>query len=103
MTTVSVVFGNSNDERIMIQVEPYCVLYVLEKGEKIEFVVESSGNAPRIDIQEDGNLRIVYLNGDMDEYDVVLNGQRVNWKNSFDLIDNWCIGKRSSSGNLNET
>lgn len=77
MTTVSIVFSNSNDQPFYIQVDPWAGLYVLKQGEKIEIIAETENSSPSFSIDESGSMRILSLWSD--EYYVVLNGQRIHW------------------------
>jgi len=78
MTTVSIVFSNSNEQPIYVQVDPWAGLYLLKNGEEIEIIAESETTSPSFSIAESGTTRILSI-FDSSGYYVVLNGHRIHW------------------------
>ena len=79
MTTVSIDFRNSNEQPVYLQVDPWAGVYLLKMGEEIRIVAESQSASASFSIEECGSTRILLI-ADSTEYYVVVNGQRVHWK-----------------------
>ena len=79
MTTVSIGFRNSNEQPVYLQVDPWAGVYLLNQGDEIEIVAESETASPSFSIEESGSTRILLI-ANSSEYYVVLNGERIHWK-----------------------
>lgn len=78
MSTFFLRFSNSKDDPIFIQVDPWAGLYVLNKGDQIEFSADCSAETPSFEVDEYNTTRIVTL-VDCSEYYVVKDGKRIHW------------------------
>ena len=81
LATVSISFRNDNEQPILIQVEPWAGLYMLKKGEEIQFIGEGEKKSPNFGVDENGHTRILSLW--TDEYYVVVDGKRVHWQKYY--------------------
>ena len=71
-------FSNSNEATIYVQVDPWAVVYALERGETIEIEADADSDTSTIEIDEHNDSRIVTL-VDCDNYFVLSNGVRKHW------------------------
>jgi hypothetical protein len=81
-----IVLSNSNDEPIIVQVEPWANPYRLRKGEKIEIAAECKDADLLFDIEESGDLRILTLMFS-DEYFLIREGKTLHWTEFASNID----------------
>ena len=73
-------FSNSKDTPVFVQVDPWACLYKLEKGDRIEFVMECDVKEPSFSIDEyDEQNRILTL-VDCDEFSIMVDGKQVHWE-----------------------
>lgn len=72
-------FRNSTDAPLSIQVDPWASLYVLNKGERIELVVDISKCENGIEIDKHSDQYWIVELTHYREYFIVRNGDLVHW------------------------
>ena len=77
---IRIEFSNSHDKPIFVQVDPWACLYRLDKGDRIEFVADSTSDEQSFSVDEFNDDNRILTLWNCDEFFIIRDGERVHWE-----------------------